>query len=248
VSERPPSAALRTLRGIVLLACFRSDGLAAFPATAQAFLNSLAPLIAFPLVFGLVAMASSHAGTALGDLLATVVALLTPPVVSHILARAWGREERWLRYAVAFNWCQWCLPLAVAPVLVTLGLVAALAPGAGAAGVLVLLEMVGMMFTLRWFLTRQGVAITPARISLFVLLVNAGVGLLMAAPLAPPQLAVLAVLPVAAYVLSLHWFLARHGLGLSVWRAALCVIAINVATGLLVMGPRLLMGQPGTTL
>ena len=34
-------------------------------------------------------------------------------------------------------------------------------------------------------------------------------------------------LAVAAYSLWLHWFLARHGLALSRWRAALLVVLVN---------------------
>ena len=35
--------------------------------------------------------------------------MLAPAAVSHALARWWGREARWLRYAIAFNWCQWVI-------------------------------------------------------------------------------------------------------------------------------------------
>ena len=45
------------------------------------------------------------------DFLATLIALLAPPVISQALARRWGRQERWFRFATAINWCQWALPL-----------------------------------------------------------------------------------------------------------------------------------------
>ncbi|HYZ60930.1 MAG TPA: hypothetical protein VE650_00635 [Acetobacteraceae bacterium] len=47
-------------------------------------------------------------------------------------------------------------------------------------------------------------------------------------------------LSLAAYSLWLHWFLARHGLALSVWRAILLVVLVNAGTLLLAFGPRLL--------
>ncbi len=47
-------------------------------------------------------------------------------------------------------------------------------------------------------------------------------------------------LAVAAYSLWLHWFLARHGLALSRWRAALLVVLVNGGTLVLALGPHLL--------
>ena len=48
---------------------------------------------------------------AIADLLATVAVLLAPPVLSFEFARLWGRQDHWLRFATAFNWCQWLLPV-----------------------------------------------------------------------------------------------------------------------------------------
>jgi hypothetical protein len=52
---------------------------------------------------------------------------------------------------------------------------------------------------------------------------------------------------VLVYGLSLHWFLARRALGLGAGRAVLLVLAMNLGTGLLAIGPRLLAdgGMPG---
>jgi hypothetical protein len=48
------------------------------------------------------------------------------------------------------------------------------------------------------------------------------------------------ILGLVAYGMWLHWFLARHGLGLSGPRAALLVIGVNLGTVLIVLGPRVL--------
>jgi hypothetical protein len=170
------------------LATFRPDGFAQFGDTRQAFLNSLAPLLAFPIVGTALLLLTSTGGGAFGDLLGTVVALLTPAIVSHALAVRWGREAAWLRYAVAFNWCQWAVPLAAIGLVVVAGI-----------------------------LVNMGL---PVRIVTLLLLI----GLL-------------------GYGLGLYWFLARHGLGLSGGRAALLVLLMNLATGVLAFGPRLLFGQ-----
>jgi len=48
------------------------------------------------------------------------------------------------------------------------------------------------------------------------------------------------VLGLLCYALWLHWFLARHGLGLSRLRALLLVFAVNLTTAVLVVGPRMI--------
>src|SRR5690242_18900320 len=170
--------------GILRVARGRADGMAQFGGTREAFLASLAPLIAFPLVGGVLMIVGGGGLEALTDLLATLCALIAPPVLSYQVAHWWGRDAEWLRFATAFNWCQWIIPL-----------------------VLSLLRLVFGSFAMAGLpteLARDGV--------LFCLV---------------------------AYGLWLHCFLARHGLGLSWPRAGLMVIGVNLATVLLVAGPRI---------
>jgi hypothetical protein len=100
---------------------------------------------------------------------------LAPSVLSYELARFWGREAFWNRYIVAFNWCQWLLPL----IALLLVLLASFAQIAGLSG--------GNSLTLMLF----------------------GLG---------------------CYALWLNWFIARHGLALNGWRAALMVATVNLGT------------------
>ncbi|MDE2582985.1 MAG: hypothetical protein KGL52_15230 [Rhodospirillales bacterium] len=181
--------------GVLLLARGRAEGLEQFGYTPQAFLSSLAPLVAFPLVgYLLVAVGggSPQGGGQLGalaDLLATLCALLAPPVLSFELAARWRRQALWLRYATALNWTQWAVPLlASALLLLAYPLLA---------------------------------AALSARVALGI------VGL-----------------AIAFYALWLHWFIARHGLSLSPGRAAVLVLIVNLVTGVLVLGPRLLALAP----
>ena len=171
--------------GVLRLARGRADGIRQFGATREAFLTSLAPLIAFPLVGGMLMLLGGGGLTALADLLATLCALVAPPVLSFEVARLWGRQNAWLRFATAFNWCQWVIPVIGTLLLVVLGSLAAL-----------------------------GLPRTVASASV--------------------------VLGLVSYGLWLHWFVARHGLGLSRIRAALLVFGVNCATVLLVLGPRML--------
>jgi hypothetical protein len=161
--------------GVLRLARGRADGLHQFAATREAFLASLAPLVAFPLVGGVLMLLGGGGLEALTGLLATLCAVLAPPVLSYEVARFWGREQAWPRFATAFNWCQWVIPV---------------------------------------------------------------VGSLLLVPIASVRTFIMFGL--AAYALWLHWFLARHGLGLSRLRAALLVIGVNVATVVIVVGPQML--------
>jgi hypothetical protein len=165
-----------------------ADGIDQFTGTSQGFLASLAPLIAFPLVGTAFLLMDGDGAPAITDLLATIAALLAPPVLSFELARLWGRQSRWLRFATAFNWCQWLLPMLAAALLLVLGA-----------------------------------------------LLHAGL---------PDNVATDAlVLGLGGYALWLHWFLARHGLALTRFQAALLVAVVNLGTVLLVLAPRLLAMQ-----
>jgi hypothetical protein len=176
------------LRGIVRIARGRPDGLGEFAATRQGFLASLAPLLAFPLVGTFLLLLNGGGLVAIADLLATVAVLLAPPVLSWEFARLWRQQDHWLRFATAFNWCQWLLPLLASVLLVMAG------------------------------------GLVNAGLSQ-----NAATGLL--------------VLCLGAYGLWLHWFLARHGLALSRFHAALLVAGVNLGTAVLVLAPRLLAMQ-----
>jgi hypothetical protein len=184
--KRPQSGSV--MLGIMRLARGRADGLGQFGATRDAFLVSLAPLIAFPLVGGVLMLLGGGGLDALSELLATLCALLAPPVLSYEVARLWGREAAWLRFATAFNWCQWVIPVIGSVLLLVLGILIGL----------------GM---------------------------PRGLG------------RVVAVLGVVAYGLWLHWFVARHGLGLSVLRAGLMVLGVNIVTVIIVLGPRMLADE-----
>jgi hypothetical protein len=172
MSPGGPASAPNVLLGVARLARGRPDGFASFGDTKQAFLASLAPLIAFPLVGGGLLLVEGDGLPALTDMLATFCALLAPPVVSWRLARFWGREALWLRFATAFNWCQWTIPALAALLLLALGILMALGLPNSVAGAMALLGMVGYGIWLHWFLARRGLDLSAGRAVLFVLAVN----------------------------------------------------------------------------
>jgi hypothetical protein len=178
----PKAPGLRPLVGMLRLARGRVDGLEQFGDTPQAFLSSLAPLLAFPIVGALLLLASDGPVKALATLLVTLVVQLAPAVLSHALARFWGREAAWTRYATAFNWCQWALPLAALALLVVLqaGMQIGLPEEAADAALLAGLGAYGLW--LNWLLARHGLDLSRGRAALLVVATNLGTVLLVAGP------------------------------------------------------------------
>jgi len=170
------------LLGIARVACGRADGIARFGTTREAFLASLAPLLAFPLVGGALLLAGGAGLAGAAQLLATICALLAPPVLSFEMARLWGRRPAWLRFATALNWCQWVIPVVavlllgiLAPVLsVMLEERTAVAVTVGAVGCYAL--------WLHWFLARHALDLSRLRAAALVLIVNFGTALLVLGP------------------------------------------------------------------
>lgn len=161
------------LNGVLLLVRFRPEGFASFAATPQGFMNSLAPMLAIAAVGALL---SGSVPKAALQILMGLVALLTPAVISHFLARAWGREAVWLRYAVAFNWCQTTVNLLM------LGATGAMEFGSNGFK-LVAVGILAYVLGLYWFLMRQGLGVSPTRAALGVLTTTLASGLLLFGPL-----------------------------------------------------------------
>jgi hypothetical protein len=170
------------LRGIVLLCTGRAAGFDEIGAGRDAFLSSLAPLIAFPLVGCLLVAAQGKVEDAVADILATLIALLAPPVLSHALARRWGREDRWFRFATAVNWCQWAVPLIGAVLVLIAGFMVQAGLPLRTSVILLLCLLLAYAFWLQWFLARHGLDLSGVRAAALVLLVNLGTLILIAGP------------------------------------------------------------------
>jgi hypothetical protein len=160
------------LIGAVLLAVGRTVGMARFSDTVAAFMASLAPLVAFPLVGAVFLLLGGSAEDALTTLLLTMVAQLTPAVVSHALAVRWGREAEWLRYATAFNWCQWAIPAAAFVLMVVVQIATAGGVSDEAAGNLLIVALAAYALWLHYVLARAGLRLGRGRSVALVLIVN----------------------------------------------------------------------------
>ena len=172
-------------RGIIRLMQFNGQGLLEFGDTAQAFFNSLAPLLAFPLLGAGIALIGGAPYRAATSFLVALVLLLAPPVLSHLLAVLWRRETLWPRFAVAFNWCASAIFFIGLILVRILAGQAAVDPGHWNSRTL----LFWMAFNLYWavltgFLTRRGLRVSTVRAIVMVVFVNFGTILLVAAPIA----------------------------------------------------------------
>jgi hypothetical protein len=168
--------------GIMRLARGRSDGLPLFGDSVPAFTASLAPFVALPLVGASLMMLDSPGWAPLSELLSAWCALLAPPVISWELARRWDRQAVWLRYATAFNWCMWAVPMFAFVLLLVLGLLEPLGLPSEVAAVALPVGLATYALWLHWFLARHGLQISRSRAVLLVLLVNLGTGILVFGP------------------------------------------------------------------
>lgn len=168
--------------GVVRVALGRTDGFVRFGSTVPSFLNSLAPLIAFPLAGAVIEIYRDDWLTALSLLLLTLVAQLAPPVLSHLLAVRWNREDRWLHYATAYNWCYWAIPMVGAAL--TVGF--AIAVGAGLPSTVAAQAVLGCLglysLWLNWFVARNALGVSKGKAVLLVVAVNAGTAVLAIGP------------------------------------------------------------------
>jgi hypothetical protein len=168
------------IAGLTKLAQGDATGILHFGHTPRAFLLSLVPMIALPLTIGFATILSGAVVQALEDLTASLCVLLLPPFISHTLAKVWKREEPWLRFAIAFNWCQFALSVLCIGALLTLGVVLGTAGASAnsdmamAVVALMCLGIVGYGLWLHWFVARCGLAVSGGRAALVVLATYAG--------------------------------------------------------------------------
>ena len=168
--------------GIGRIARGRADGITQFSGTPQAFLSSLAPLVAFALVGCFLLLLHGDGLPALTELLQTIVIALAPAVLSEPIARFWGRPVQWLRFATALNWCQWAMPVAVAFGLMFGGLLTAFGASTAQAGRVVVAVVLGYGFWIEWFLTRHALELSRWRAAVLVLAINLGTAVLATLP------------------------------------------------------------------
>ena len=170
------------LRGMLLCARFRPEGLQQFGDTTHAFISSLLPLILFPLMRA-VLLPSDAGGLPRGTiLLATIIAVLATAVLSHLMATLFRKEGLWKRYATAVNWNTWVLQLGVMAALVAFSGLVAAGMNPKIAVVASFAALAAYALWLQVFLARHGLLLSRGRAVMLVLAVNAGAAALVVGP------------------------------------------------------------------
>ena len=161
---------MSVVRGLALICRFRKAGLAEFEASRHAFLASLAPLIAFPLVGALMVAQMGLLFAAASNFLASLIALLAPLLISEALSRRWGVGERWLGFAVASNWSQCIVPILFGVMRVAAWMLVQIGVLASDEEFVVGLLMVVLIYALavQWFVVRNGLGLSRGRTALLV--------------------------------------------------------------------------------
>jgi len=180
MSDAPPRRSV--IRGIYRLGRFRPEGFAEFEPSRQGFLNSLAPPLGLMLVAcSLLAVQIGFLG-GLQLLVVFVVALLGPLVVGEAVATRMGRGEYWLRYATAFNWCQWAIPVVGVLAVMGAGMLAVGGAPEGFVRQVLRVVILGYVLALYLFLARHGLGLGWGPALAFVVAMHLGGGLLLVVP------------------------------------------------------------------
>lgn len=177
-------ATMAAAQGLIRLGFFDAGGLDKIGNTPRTVLVSLVPLAIMGGFIALMTLPGGNGEQALRTLFVIACAMLAPMVVSHALARAFGREALWPRFAAAFNWCQWVIMIGVlVPALAIMNLAIALSVmPADIAGMLALLGVFAYTLALYWFIARHALRLSGGKAALFVLLTNFGTFLFLTVP------------------------------------------------------------------
>lgn len=173
---------MNILRGIFEIATGRAQGLERFGSSPRDFLTSLYVLMAVPALSALVVAFNRGLGSALAILLVLISALIAPAVISHFVARRWGREALWLRFITAFNWSRFAIVSAFAVMLLMTALLIGLGVSRESAAEFLVMAVSFYSLWLEWFLARNALRLSGGRAVLMVLAMNIGTFLLLTVP------------------------------------------------------------------
>ena len=170
----PPPAGERTplgsiLRGVLRIARGRVDGLDVFGGSRQGFIRSLTPITVVAAVVSIIMPGEIPVPDRLTTFFQLLSAFLWFSVGGHFFARLWGREDHWLRYATALNWCQALLPFMLGLVLlVPIFLASLLGLPPKAIVALLFIASTVYMYWQYWFLARHGLGLSGVKSMILV--------------------------------------------------------------------------------
>jgi hypothetical protein len=171
VTGRIPAGTPRIpAKGLLLLALGRKAGFDHFGTDGDAYLASLAPLLALGLVGSVwhgVEQASWRLGAALS--LRLICVLLAPAVVAEVFCRRWKRAGQWALYANMLNWSVWLSWFALVVLLLGSEILSSAGVNGGVVISLAALALFAYLGWFHWFLARQILAVSRRRVFLLLL-------------------------------------------------------------------------------
>ena len=180
---RAPRPNGRIALGLLLIGTGRAAGFAQFGGNVDAFLASLAPLLAILIVLGGVVAWSGHPWAGLSAVLTGVCDLLAPAVIADLFCRLWHRRQHWALYANVLNCAQWLMIAVLLLLLPLASLGSAMGLSMQHAGLL-LMALFGLyVLWFHWFAARHTLDLSRGRALLVMLAVVFGTGLILQAPL-----------------------------------------------------------------
>lgn len=161
----PMASAAAGMRGALLLARGRAEGMKVVEPGALGALHSFWAMAACLLILSLLPLADGEAGFLPASLAAYGVGWLAFAVLSHRIAGALGAGERWFEFITVWNWCS-----VVQQGLVAAGNLPALLGAPDPASAAAVLVVVGWAIWLEWYATRVALGIGGLAAAAFVLL------------------------------------------------------------------------------
>jgi hypothetical protein len=148
--------------GLLLLAIGRKRGFGYFGTDTDAYLASLAPLVAFALVVGaLLALQSWRDGATL--FLLWICQLLAPAIISHPLCQRWDRMDRWALYANILNWAPFLFFMVLAAVMAVARTAVEAGAPADATVKAAVVAFLAYVVWFQWFVARGALVLSRKR-------------------------------------------------------------------------------------
>ena len=179
---RPNAPRRNTARGLLLLSYGNPEGLTFFGGDTHAYLTSLAPLVAFLLVYSGTLMISVSPVRGASTFLGGLISLLASPVLAELLCRRWDRLGAWGLYANLYNWVQILVSVVGVLALAVAGLLVAAGVSINAAAAGVLLSLMIYASWLLWFTARCALDLTRWQTVKLLLFTQCGMGVMLLIP------------------------------------------------------------------
>jgi hypothetical protein len=172
----------RVAWGLLLIGLGRPAGFAQFGASSEAFLASLAPLLAFLIVMSCVVGWPNHPLRGVEYFLTVLCTLLAPAVIADLFCRLWNRRQNWALYANVLNCGLWLMMAVLVVMLPLASLTVTFGLSPNDAAILLLVAFTIYLLWFHWFTARHALNLSRGRALLVMFAVVFGTALILHIP------------------------------------------------------------------